>query len=120
VIVASLARLLRLASIVVCLIAAAYFLAFALNQTGDASNHQKAEINSSPGEPDLNTNAPETKESAPHKAIDKTFSTLSSPFSGITSGSSNEWVIHIVNTLLVLIVYGFGLAFIARLIRLGL
>jgi len=120
VIVATLARLLRLASIVVCLIAAAYFLAFAVDQTGSASNHQQAEINSSPGAADLETSSAATKVSGPHKAIDEVFSKLSSPFSGVTSGASNEWVVHIVNTLLVLLIYGFGLAFVARLIRLGL
>jgi hypothetical protein len=115
-----LARLLRLASMVICLIAIAWFLLFALNQTSDASNHQSIEVNTSPGSAALKTSTPETaKESAPHKAINKVFSTLSSPFSGITSGS-DEWTIHLVDTLLVLLVYGFGLAFIARLLRLGL
>jgi hypothetical protein len=119
VILGTLARLLRLASIVICLIAAAYFLAFALDQTGGASSHQQAEINSLPGAADLKTNTAATKESGPHEAIDKVFLKLSSPFSGVTSGASNEWVIHIVNTLLVLLIYGFGLAFVARVIRLG-
>ncbi len=119
-VVATFSRLLRLASIVICLIAAAYFLAFALNQTNSASDHQQAEVNSLPGAPDLRTSSSTAKESAPHEAIDKVFLKLASPFSGVTSGESNEWLVHIVNTLLVLLVYGFGLAFIARLIRLGL
>jgi hypothetical protein len=120
VIVPTLARLLRLASIVICLIAVAWFLIFALNQTSSASNHQTIAINAVPGSAALKNSSSETaKQSAPHKAIDKAFSTLSSPFSGITSGSS-EWTIHLVDTLLVLLVYGFGLAFLARLLRLGL
>lgn len=104
----------------ICLIAVAWFLAFALNQTSNASNHQTTEINSAPGSAALSkTSTPEAKNvSAPRKALDKVFSKLSSPFSGLTSGSS-EWTIHLVDTLLVLLVYGFGLAFIARLLRLG-
>jgi|HubBroStandDraft_3_1064219.scaffolds.fasta_scaffold147502_1 hypothetical protein len=120
VLVATLARILRLASVVICLIAAAYFVAFALDQTGSASNHQQAEINSAPGAPDLKGSSSSAEESGVHKTIDEVFLKLASPFSGVTSGSSNQWVIHLVNTLLVLLVYGFGLAFVARLIRLGL
>ncbi len=110
-------RLLRLASIVISLIAAAYFLAFAVGQTGNASTHQTVEINTPAGVPITVTKG---KEGSLHEAIDKVFSTLSSPFSGLTSSWSNQWMIHLVNTLLVLLVYGFGLAFLARLLRLGL
>jgi predicted PurR-regulated permease PerM len=114
-----LARVLRLASMVICLIAVAWFLVFALNQTSSASNHQTTEINSAPGSAALKTSTSETKNlSAPRKTLDEVFSKLSSPFSGLTSGSS-EWTIHLVDTLLVLFVYGFGLAFLARLLRLG-
>jgi hypothetical protein len=34
----------------------------------------------------------------------------------VTSGSSSQWTIQIVDTLLVLFVYGFGLSFLARLL----
>jgi predicted PurR-regulated permease PerM len=114
------ARVLRIASVVICLIAAAWFLTFAVNQTGSASNHQTTEISAAPGSPALSTSTPETKnEGTVHKKLNEVFSKLSSPFSGLTSGSS-EWTIHLVDTLLVLLVYGFGLAFVARLLRLGL
>jgi predicted PurR-regulated permease PerM len=115
-----LARVLRIASMLVCLVAVAWFLTFAVNQTSSASNHQTTEINAAPGSAALSTRTPETKnEGAVHKKLNEVFSKLSSPFSGLTSGSS-EWTIHLVDTLLVLLVYGFGLAFIARLLRLGL
>lgn len=116
-IVPTFARLLRLASVVICLIAAAYFLSFAFDQTGSASNHQKAEINTSS---EVSIPSTVAKEGSVHKAIDEVFLKLASPFSGATSGSNNEWVIHIVNAVLVLLIYGFGLAFLARLIRLRL
>jgi hypothetical protein len=117
-----LARLLRLASLVICLIAVAYFLTFVLNQTSTASNHQQAEVNAAgpaSAQTTTSSSSSEEHESAFHEAVDEAFSKLASPFSGITAGSSSQWTIHIVDTLLVLLVYGFGLGFIARLLRIG-
>jgi predicted PurR-regulated permease PerM len=118
VIVPLLSRLLRLASIVICLIALASFVTFAVDQTNSASNHQQAEVNAAaPAGTGTTTSSPSKgHESSLHKTIDKAFSTLSSPFSGVTSGSSSQWTIHIVDTLLVLLVYGFGISFLARLL----
>ena len=42
---------------------------------------------------------------------------LTSPFSGIVSASSSEWADHGVRLLLALLVYGFGLGFLARALR---
>ena len=114
-----LARILRLASIVICLIALASFAAFALDQTGSASSHQQTVVNEV-GPTDTST-ASNGQPKAGHKsdlheAVDKAFATLSSPFSGLTSSSSSQWTIQIVDTLLVLLVYGFGLSFLARLL----
>jgi hypothetical protein len=115
----TLARILRLASTVICLIALASFVTFAVDQAGKGSSHQQAEVNEAAPAgtvtTDTNTSG-ESKKSGLHEAIDKAFSTLSSPFSGITSGSTSQWTIQIVDTLLVLLVYGFGLSFIARLL----
>jgi hypothetical protein len=114
-----LARILRLASIAACLIALASFGTFALNQTDRASGHQRAKVDeAAPGKAE-STTADSTKpehKSALHQAVDKAFARLSSPFSGVTSGSSSRWTIQIVDTLLVLFVYGFGLSFLARLL----
>jgi thiol:disulfide interchange protein len=107
-----LARALRLASIAICLIAIASFGAFALDQTSSASSAQQAKVNeSAPTSPSKSEH-----KNALHEAIDKASSTLSSPFSGVTSGSSSKWTIQIVDTLLMLVVYGFGLSFLARLL----
>lgn len=115
----TLARILRLASIVICLIALASFALFALDQTKTASSHQQAEVNNA-GPPSTGTTTSSPSKPAHknelHAAIDKAFSKLSSPFSGVTSGSSSQWTIQIVDTLLVLLVYGFGLSFLARLL----
>ena len=115
----TLARILRLASIAICLVAIASFVTFAVDQAGKGSKHQQAEVNE--GAPaGAATTSPSSsstsKKSGLHEAIDKAFSTLSSPFSGLTSGSSSQWTIQIVDTLLVLFVYGFGLSFLARLL----
>ena len=113
----TLARLLRLISIAICLIALASFVTFAIDQTGSASTHQQAKVNEAAPGGGATTDSPKPRhKSALHKAVDKAFSTLSSPFSGITSGSSSQWTIQIVDTLLVLLVYGFGLSFLARLL----
>ena len=55
----TLARILRLASIVICLIALASFVTFAVDQTGKGSNHQQAEVNEAApaGTATTNTNA---------------------------------------------------------------
>lgn len=114
-----LARILRLASIVICLIALASFVTFAVDEAGKGSSHQQAEVNGA-GPPTntttTNASSESKKKSGLHEAIDKAFSTLSSPFSGITSGTTSQWTIQIVDTLLVLLVYGFGLSFLARLL----
>jgi hypothetical protein len=111
------ARLLRLASIVICLIALASFITFAVDQAGNGSSRQQAEVNDA-GPPGTVTTdqSKSSHESSLHEAIDKAFSTVASPFSGVISGSSSQWTIHIVDTLLVLLVYGFGLSFVARLL----
>ncbi|HEU0250901.1 MAG TPA: hypothetical protein VFR48_09270 [Solirubrobacteraceae bacterium] len=116
------ARILRLASIVICAIAVIYFAAFALDQSSSASTHQQAEVGAAgpPGTTSESAGTRPKQESGVHEAIDEAFAKLASPFSGVISSGSDEWTIHIVDTLLVLVVYGFGLAFIARLFKLGL
>lgn len=115
----TLARILRLASIVACLIALASFVTFAVDQAGNGSSHQQAEVNEAAPAGTATTSSASSKpahKNGLHEAVDKAFSTISSPFSGVTSGSSSQWTIQIVDTLLVLFVYGFGLSFLARLL----
>ncbi len=114
----SFAGLLRLASVVICLIVVASFGIFAIDQTKGASKNQQAELTvgtrEATGQPKTST----TKhESGLHEAIDEASKTLTSPFSGVTSGSSSQWTIRTVNLLLALAIYGFGLAYLARVIR---
>ena len=108
----------RLASLVICLIVIVSFAIFAVDQTKGASTHQQQEL--TVGTRDPTGNSPKstaTHESGLHEAIDEASNKLTSPFSGVTSGSSSEWAIHGVNLLLALAVYGFGLGYLARVIR---
>jgi hypothetical protein len=112
-VLSAIASLMRLASIVICLIVIASFGIFAINQTSSASTHQQEELsNVRP-----NTKPKTSHESSLHKAIDDASNELTSPFAGILSESSSQWAIRGVNLLLALIVYGFGLGFLARVIR---
>jgi hypothetical protein len=119
----SIAGLLRLASLVICLIVLASFAIFVVDQAKGASTHQQEEVNhgaaattTSAGTPSSpNTSA--SHDGTVHKAIDEASNNLTSPFSGVTSGSSSEWVIRGVNLLLALAVYGFGLGYLARVLR---
>jgi hypothetical protein len=108
-------KLLRLASFVICLIVIASFVLFAANKTSSASKHQTEKI---AGTPASESNGGSTKkESSVHKAIDEASQKLTSPFAGVVSGSNSEWLIHGVKLLIALAVYGFGLGYIARAIR---
>jgi hypothetical protein len=112
-VIASLARLLRLSSIVICLIVIGSFAVFAVEQTKGASTRQQEvlQAQASPTHP-----APAHK-SGVHEAIDDASSQLTSPFSGIVSGTSSEWTIRGGKLILALLVYGFGLGYLARVIR---
>lgn len=109
------ARFVRIVSLAMCLIAVGWFVGFAVEQSKAASAHQQAELNGTPAQP-----APaKAKKGGLREAVDSAFSTISSPFSGLTSGMSSAWTLHIVDTLLALLIYGFGLGYLARVLRLA-
>jgi hypothetical protein len=110
------AKLLRLASFVICLIVIASFVLFVVNKTSNASKQQTEAIVVGPTSAAANRK-PAGHQSSVHKAIDEASQKLTSPFAGVVSGSTSEWVIHGVKLLLALAVYGFGLSFVARAIR---
>jgi hypothetical protein len=107
-------RLLRLASFVICLIVVASFVIFAAQQTKSASKQQTEAVS---GNSSASSTKTSTHESSLHKDIDEASTELTSPFAGIVSGSSSEWVIRGVKLLLALVVYGFGLSYLARVLR---
>jgi hypothetical protein len=120
-VVASIVRLLRLASVAICLIVIASFALFAISETKSASGRQQEALQS--GGPAATTttgshssSSPPKHESAVHEAIDEASSKLTSPFSGVLS-SSSEWATRGGKLLLALLVYGFGLGYLARMLR---
>lgn len=132
-----LARLLRLASIAICAITLASFALFVINQTSTASAHQQrllggesapaasAPVTAAPGAgtggsaggrqrapgPSASVN-----ESSLRRFIDEASNAFTSPFAGVIS-STSEWTVRITRLLLALVVYGFGLGFLARVLR---
>ena len=125
----ALARILRLASVVICLIVIASFALFVINQTSSASAHQQHVLNGEANAPGgaggtgaSGTGNGAAGSSATHEhsvraRIDDMSNALTSPFSGVTAGTSSEWAIRTVRLALALAVYGFGLAFLARTLR---
>jgi hypothetical protein len=121
-VLSSFAGLLRLASLVICLIVIASFTIFVVNQTSSASTHQQEELGGTPTTTTVTPGSPPPKTQPPHKStvhktIDEASDELTSPFSGITSGFSSQWAIRGIKLLLALVLYGFGLGFLARVIR---
>jgi hypothetical protein len=115
---ALLVALLRIASRIACLIVIVSFGLFVIDQTGSASARQQEAVNGTNGG---QTSTPAThpaKEDEAHKVIDEVSDKLTSPFSGITAGSTSQWVIRGVGTLMALLVYGIGVGFLARFLRL--
>ena len=123
--ISTIVKLLRFASIVTCVIVIASFAIFVVGQTKSASKHQVEAVSNgpsvttrtSPGASGSGGKASGSHESSLHKAIDEAAQELTSPFAGIVSGSSSEWVIRSVKLLLALAVYGFGLGYLARVLR---
>lgn len=121
-----LASALRLASFVLCLIVITSFALFAINQTSKASAHQQQELNNAapatavgPAPGSATPHAQSGKSSA-RKVIDEASDAITSPFSAATDATSSQWLAHAINLLLALLVYGFGLGFLVRVIRVRL
>jgi hypothetical protein len=118
---AAIAKLLRLASFVICLIVIASFVVFAANQTKSASNEQQEVLNGAPAAPAGGSSpgekSPKPHKNAFHKALDEASGELTSPFAGIFSGSNSQWGTRGGELILALFVYGFGLGYIARIVR---
>jgi hypothetical protein len=125
-VLSTLAAALRLASIGLCLIVGASFALFAIEQTSNASAHQRQKVDAAGERPSSAPNkqpdggsasAKHSGEGSARKAIDEAAETVTSPFSAVTDGWSGEWSKRGVLLLLTLAIYGFGLGFIARIMR---
>ena len=114
--VSALARLLRVAAIAMCLVTVASFGLYAINQTNTASAHQQESL-ASGGAQAREVNTSETHTKGVRGVIDEAAKTVTSPFKGATASSNSEWVKRGAGMGFALLVYGFGLGFIARFIR---
>ncbi len=111
--------LLRIASRIACLIVAVAFALFVINQTSSASTHQQEALRGTNGGP-AGAPAPAAhpaQEGEAHKVIDEVAGKLTSPFSQITAGSTSQWVVRGVGTVMALLVYGVGVGYLARVLR---
>jgi hypothetical protein len=126
------ARCLRLASILLCVIVSVSFVLFAISQTSDASAHQQRELSGAIPPPQEGATAAETaaaqreatsgqaSKGSARRTIDEVAEAVTSPFSAITDGSSSEWLKRGALLLLTLAIYGFGLSYLSRAIRVRL
>lgn len=115
---ASLATVLRIASRIACVIVAVSFGLFVINRTGSASTHQQEALQGTNGGPTATAaRAAPAHESEAHRRIDEVAAQLTSPFATVTAGSTSQWVVRGVGTLLALLVYGIGVGFLARVLR---
>jgi hypothetical protein len=99
------------------MIVIASFAIFVVDQSKSASAHQTQEIvngslSATPSKPRSTAS-----EGTVHRTIDEASEELTSPFAGVVSGSSSEWVVRGVKLLLALAVYGFGFGYLARVLR---
>ena len=104
---------LRLASVLATLLVVAGFAMFASDQ-GSHASHQQVSALADPSA--SQERAREVRHSSFREAIDDANDALLKPFAGVTS-SSNDWVRRGIPTLLALLVYGVGLGFLARYVR---
>jgi hypothetical protein len=129
----AIASFLRLASIVLCLIVGVSFALFAISRTSNASAHQQRMLNGEIAPPQEGETAAEAAAAAkktstdgqaskgsPRRVIDEVAEAVTSPFSGLIDKSSSEWLKRGVLLALALAIYGFGLSFLARAIRVRL
>jgi hypothetical protein len=113
-----LASALRLASFVLCLIVAASFVLFAVDQTSNASAHQQAKLNNETTSSGVGPSpVKDAGKSSVRKTIDEAAEAITSPFSFATEATTSEWLSRAIGLVLTLFVYGFALSFVARAIR---
>ncbi|MHB8532842.1 MAG: hypothetical protein ACYDC2_08980 [Solirubrobacteraceae bacterium] len=114
--IGAIGKLLRFASVGICVLVALSFLIFAVDQAKSASGEQQTALREGT---ERGSTVPGSKrhKNSFHKAVDEAAETFTSPFSEIVTASQSEWAEQGVKLLLALLVYGFGLGYIARVFR---
>lgn len=115
-------RLLRTAALAASAIAILSFGLFALDESRAASRRSAEEIAGARAarEPDPSPRQERAREAAHSDArelIDDANDVLISPFTGVGGDARDKWVRRGVPGLLALVVFGFGLSFLARFAR---
>lgn len=87
------------------------FAAFVIEKTGSASNHQQALVGGA------ETSSTSSHPGSVHRWLDEASTDLTSPFAGVVSGTHSEWAARGGKLVLALIIYGFGLGYLARVVR---
>ena len=116
-----LARPIRIAAIIASVFVVLGWGLFALDQARGASAESVAGIKGDPTtfsdpSPDQER-AREDAHSKPREFVDDVNDVLLSPFAGLTDSSGSKWVRRSIPALIALLVYGFGVSFLARYAR---
>jgi hypothetical protein len=113
------ARVIRLSAIAICLVMAASFAMFALDQARSVSQNSVSEITGKTlyGAP---RKAPVVHHAWLRQTIDDGASALETPFTSLGVHSSNQWGEQGALVALGLLLYGAGLGFFARWVDSGL
>jgi hypothetical protein len=109
-----LSRALTVAALICCTLVGLSFALFAVDQASHASNQQVSAL-ATGTTPSATSPAP-TRHGQPRRFIDDAARTLTSPFRSLI-GSSSQWSLEGISTLLALLVYGAGLGYLARYAR---
>ena len=112
-------RILRAASLVVCLAVVAGWLFFAYDQTKSASDLSRAEVAGQSAARNVDPSPDQERRrdalhSQPRRAIDDANDVLLAPFASVAQDSSSKWARRTAPAAIALLVYGLGLAFLAR------
>jgi hypothetical protein len=112
-------RVLTTVAVAVSLVLVVSFVLFAVDELNGASARNEAKLTQ-----DLESNPPPAAEQQREKdhgaireAIDDANDVLVSPFDGLVSKDDSRWAQRGVPALLALLVFGFGLGFLARFSR---
>lgn len=110
------ARLIRIVAILASLVIGLSFVMFAVDKLNASSAEQQRQLTQEieqPNPTEKGERAREKEHGDVREAIDDVNDVLLSPFKGIVS-SDDTWVTRGVPTAIGLLVYGFGLGFLAR------
>ncbi len=113
----SIAKVLRLASFLICAIVVASFAVFAVERTDTASRHQQELLGGGSSRSSSGSAPASPRQSAAHRRLEEASNALTSPFTGLLRASKSEWATRTAKLVLALLLYGLGLGYLARALR---